>query len=175
MQPLFSIGRAGAGFGGTSAPSAANKPGGVSFGKSLEYVIDTTEAVQQRFDAGKGVQVKDRPLTPVPASSRADLSARSGAIPQQPQGTTGTQTQTQTSGNYGYGTTTGYRMDTVPATLDPRSMAFLLAWMGGSTDVQSIQQQQQSYLETYRLRYPDGVPGITDYTTATTNYLTGAS
>jgi hypothetical protein len=173
MHPLFSIGRASAGPGGASAPFGSNHPGDVSFGKKLEYVIDTTTADRQRLDAGKGVQVKCPRFAPCSAAGAAAPTAGSAPATQLPQGATGS--PAQQSGNTSSGTSGEYQLDTAPATLDPRSMAFLLAWMGGSTDVQSIREQQQSYLETYRLRYPNGVPGVSNYVSATTNYLTGAS
>ena len=66
-----------------------------------------------------------------------------------------------------------YAMKSGPSSLDPGSMAFLLAWMGGSPGGQTVKAQQQSYLETYRERYPDGVAGVNNYITATTDYLAG--
>lgn len=69
----------------------------------------------------------------------------------------------------------GYQFESVPSTLDPGSMAGLMGWMGGSNSPYGpgIQQQQQGYLNSYRQQYPNGVPGVNNYITPTTNYMTG--
>lgn len=66
-----------------------------------------------------------------------------------------------------------YKFDFGPSSLDPGSMAFLLAWMGGSPDHKSLQTQQQEYLTYYRQQHPDGVAGVNSYTTSATDYTTG--
>lgn len=198
MNPLSAIGRAGAGLDGASALSGANRPGGISFGKSLEYVIGTSQGDHQRYSGGNGgmqsprlgslhtndqqvaaafsaqtgVQGKFQPFTSRPATRGIDANAASDSRTQQPQGTT--VPQPQKAGNYDYGTPGAYQFDSVPSTLDPGSMAFLLAWLGGGS-TQQIEQQQQAYLDTYRQRYPNGVPGVKNYITPTTNYLTHTS
>jgi hypothetical protein len=78
-----------------------------------------------------------------------------------------------TGNGYGYGTPGGYQFDTAQSTLDPNSMNFLLNWMGGTVNGQNPQQQSQQYLDTYRQRYPQGVPGVNNPTTPWTNYLIG--
>ena len=71
---------------------------------------------------------------------------------------------------------TGAPGDYGQSTLDPGSMAGLLAILGGGGPMagnQSVAQQQQAYLNQYRNSYPQGVPRVSNYLTPTTNYLTG--
>ena len=179
MGPLFSIGRAGA-VGGTDAAASpgAKRAGSPSFGKSLEYVIGASQADHQRNAIGHrgphaGVQQTSQPFTAVPAARVGNAVEAGGTATQSTQCTA--EPQVRKSDSYGYGSPSGYYFDSVPSTLDPGSMAFLVAWLGGSVDGQSVRQEQQAYLETYRQRYPDGAPGAKSYITAATNYLTGTS
>jgi hypothetical protein len=194
MYSLLSIGRAGAvaGLDSASSPFGAHRTGGVSFSKSFQVIIGASAADHQRYYGGSHITKMNQQNAPSakdvvvsgmvgggstlqradkPAAGQTNPNAASSYATQLLQSPT--EQQSQTGVNYGYGTPGGYQFDTAPSTLDPGSMAFLLAWMGGSSDGQSIQQQQQSYLETYRQRYPNGVPGVNNYTTAASNYLTG--
>jgi hypothetical protein len=56
-------------------------------------------------------------------------------------------------------------METAPSTLDPRSMAWLLQWMGGSPEAGTGTQQSNAYLDQYRQQYGQQAPG------GPTNYL----
>lgn len=120
-----------------------------------------------------GAQTDPQPLTPNPLASRANLNLSRDLIPRNAQDIH--ESQSAKAAVSSANAVTDTRSDTEPSTLDPGSMAFLLAWLGGGgpqVGGQSLRQQQQSYLESYRQRCPNGVPGITNYTTATTNYLT---
>lgn len=208
MNHSSSIGRPGAvaRIDGATALPGAHRAGGASFGRSLEYVIGSGVPECQRQDGGNAGRIgklhavdksaqpvdgalqsmkpqppviqdnKSRPFTPGPAASRNDPGAASGAVTQPARDTAAPLAQKNYS--YGYGTPGGYQFDYAPSTLDPGSMAFLLAWLGGGgpqVNGQSVREQQQSYLDTYRTRYPNGVPGVNSYITSTTKYHTSTS
>jgi hypothetical protein len=119
-----------------------------------------------------GVQSIVQPPASAQVTHPAAAKAASAAVTEQAVADTAS---TQKPDNYGYGSSAGYEFDFGPSTVDPGSMAGLLAWLGGSPGGQTLQQQQQSYLDTYRQRYPNGVTGVNNYISATTNYLTHTS
>lgn len=80
----------------------------------------------------------------------------------------------QTNAASPYGTGANYQFLSGNNQVDPGSMAGLLGILGGSPGGMSIPQQRQQYLDYYRNQYPNGVPGINNYITPNTNYLTGA-
>lgn len=165
-----------------AAPGVSNTSGRNPDAQRAFARVMTQQAARLTPDPAPKLS-KEQPGRVLPEQAVGTLAAReSGAIAKPDQVLArGTSPQSERAASDSVGVQWGaaavgtpeYKFDFGPSSLDPGSMAFLLAWMGGSPEHKSLKTQQQEYLTYYRDQHPNGVANVNSYASATTDYLTG--